>query len=198
VRKINYPHNEDEYRNERKHFDPRYGYQRPYTNQVRTFRPDGNYNTYSQYYLEDEMTRKKRIPNMDVQRNSLALGIPGDKFYRNTECTDGFYKKEGVAVGSTFYYEKEKNKLGKTLSRKACSFFDTCDMNSKTLNPEKLWKNKVMNEQFTQDSFYVKTVTQWDKTFMKTVQPPVTKASKTPRKTVVVNKASKKPVIVKK
>jgi hypothetical protein len=131
------------------------------------------------------MTRKHRIPNMDVKRNSLVIGIPGDKFYRNPECTDGFYKMEGVLPGSTFYFEQEKKKFGRTLSRKTCPFYDTHDMNMKTLDPDKLWKNRVFKETIDTDSLYVKTISQWDKAFMKTITPVVnTKAKPVP----VVNK----------
>jgi hypothetical protein len=127
------------------------------------------------------MTRKQRIPNLDVQRNGLTIGVPGDKFYRNPACTDGFYKMEGVMPGSTFYYQKEKNKFGRTLSRKACPFYDTHDFGVKSLEPSKLWKNKVAKDTLDHDSLYVKTLTQWDKDFMKNVKP--IKDTKTPIKT---------------
>jgi hypothetical protein len=184
--------------NEKKHFEARFGYERPYTNQIKTFRPYGNSNSQAWCCLEDEMFRKKRVPNINVQRNSLALGTPGDKFYRNPECSDGFYKMEGVISGSTFYFEKEKNKLGKTLSRQACSFFDYCHIDGNILNPEKLWTIKSLKEKFIQDSLYVKTITQWDKTFMKTQKSPTSnKDTKASGRLQVAHQNIKKTIILK-
>jgi hypothetical protein len=200
VKIVDYHPEEKKITEERKHFESQYGYERPYTNQVRTYRPDGNFNSDSRYALEDMMTRKRKITSLDVQRNSLATDVPGDKFYRNPECTDGFYKMEGVMPGSTFYYQKEKKKLGKTLSRKVCPFYDTHDFSVKTLDPSRLWKNKSEKQTIDQDALYVKTVTEWDKAFMKTVKPEIKISAKPlPKQTrQSVKQVTKKSAVIKK
>lgn len=100
-------------------------------------------------------------------RNGFPVIAPGDKSYKNPEYSNNFFQEGGLIPGSTnvFYYNK-------TVSRKNYFFYETLDLNVKTLDPKKLWKNKQKQEVMDYDTNYVKMLKIWDKTVGKEIEIP--------------------------
>jgi len=103
-------------------------------------------------------------------RNGFPVNAPGEKSYKNPECSNDFYKEGGLIPGSTNVF-----KYHKTVSRKEFFFYETLDLNVKTLDPTKLWKNKQKQEVMDYDSHYVKMLKIWDKTIGREIQIPKVK-----------------------
>jgi hypothetical protein len=97
-------------------------------------------------------------------RNGMPGRIPGDKSFQNPEYSEGFFRDGGLVPGSSFNPNYKKN-----VSKKADNFYETLDLNKKTLNPDKLWSNKVKKEVFEFDDNYVKNLNHWDSTVLKEV-----------------------------
>jgi hypothetical protein len=116
--------------------------------------------------LESIINRKKRINDRNVLRNGLEYRTPGEKSYKNPECSNNFYKIHGGLIpGSSL-----KEAIVKSVNRKECNSFDTLDFSMCTLQHDRLWRNKVKSEVIDNDALYVKTLTQWDKQFFKNNQ----------------------------
>ena len=116
---------------------------------------------FSEINLENMMNKKKRILTLDVQRNYFKKISPGDKNYRYSECSPDYYKEGGLIVGSSNRirisdnYAKLKNDIYKTL-----------DLNVKSLDVNKLWKNKVKKERENYEIDYVSKLEQWEKEYI--------------------------------
>ena len=108
--------------------------------------------------LESMMNEKKRILTLDAQRNYFKKISPGDKNYRYSECSPDYYKESGLIVGSSNRirisgnYNKLKNDIYKTM-----------DLNVKSLDANKLWKNKIKKERENSEIDYVSKLEQWEK-----------------------------------
>ena len=110
-----------------------------------------------EYTVEKLMAEKRRIYSLDQQRNSISDYNPGDKIYRGVEYSPGFYKLEGLIVGST-----NRLNLHKNHSKKDDNYFDTLDLNIKLLNTDKKWKNKQIKESLNLDRNYVSELNNWE------------------------------------
>lgn len=134
-------------------------------------------------------------------RNGLLSGAPGDKIYKNPEYSKDFYKEGGIVAGSSSFNNLH---LQKTTSKRADNFYQTLDLTKKTLDPNKIWTNKVKKEEFEADYNYVKTLTNWDNTVLKEHMPNTEKGGKgqailsnrtqkgDANKKVAINKANQK------
>ena len=111
----------------------------------------------NEYLIEDLMTRKGRILSMSQQRNNFNVYNPGDKIYNSVEYSPDFFKMEGIVVGST-----HKIKLKKTVKKGDDNFYSTLDLNVKTLNPNKKWKEKCIIDERVQDESYVNGLLMFD------------------------------------
>lgn len=115
----------------------------------------------SELNLENMMNRKKRILTLDAQRNYYKKIVPGDKNYRYSECSPDYYKEGGLIVGSsnririTDNYNKLRNDIYKTM-----------DLNVKSLDVNKLWKNKIKKEKENSEIDYVSKLEQWEKEYI--------------------------------
>lgn len=98
------------------------------------------------------MGRKSKINDLETMRNGMSFKIPGDKNYSNPEYTTNFFKDGG------------KNILSKTVSKHSDNFYQTLDLEIKSLNPDKLWNNKFKKELTDYDIHYVKSLNEWEKT----------------------------------
>jgi hypothetical protein len=114
--------------------------------------------------------QKIRLPTLDARRNYINLNSPGDKIYKNVEYSPGFFKNGGLIVGSTNVI-KYKQSSGK----KSDNFYDSLDLNKKTLDPEKLWKNREVKESLEFDSNYVSNLKVWEEDILKSYLPPKVK-----------------------
>jgi hypothetical protein len=141
---------------------------------IRTFHPDGNTRTQLENYLEKCMGGKMRIPSMDVMRNGMLIRAPGDKIYKNPEYSSDFFKHGGLIPGSSNSFNYDKKSVSKTSN----NFYETLDLQVKTLNPDKIWKNKVRKEELDFDNQYVKTIGNWDNTVLKEYLPVVSEKDK--------------------
>ena len=157
---------------QRRHFDPKYGYEiipQPYY--LKTFKPNGNYCSEKETSLEKEIGGKMRIYSLIQQRNGFDLRVPGDKYYKLSEQFPRFFHDGGLIPGST-----NRINYNKTQSKKGYNFYETIDLNIPTLDPKKIWKNKVKNEESEFDNNYVgKTITDWEKTILNDYFPNIGK-----------------------
>ena len=81
----------------------------------------------------------------------------GDKNYKNVENSVDFFKEGGLIVGSSNRINYNKN-----TRRGESNFYQTLDLNVKTLNDNKIWDNKLINENLTSDKNYVQNLNQWE------------------------------------
>lgn len=107
--------------------------------------------------IEGIMTRKKRIFDLHQQRNGLLVFNPGDKLYRCVENSPDFFKLEGIVVGSTHQLHPKRNG-----PRSDDNFYETLDLRVKSLNPDKLWKSKVLRDSLEHDKNYVESLANWE------------------------------------
>ena len=110
------------------------------------------------------MGSKRRFSSIEEKRNGMEMRIPGDKYYRLSEHFPNYYKDGGLIPGSTNVIN-----YNKTQSRKAYNFYETLDRN-------KLWENKVKNENLNFDKKYVeKSIIDWEKNILNDFDPNYSK-----------------------
>ena len=101
----------------------------------------------------------------------MDLRVPGDKHYRASEHFPTYYKEGGLIPGSTNIIN-----YNKTQSRKAYNFYETLDLTKPTLDRNKLWENKMKNENYNFDKIYVeKNIIDWEKNILNDFDPNYSK-----------------------
>ncbi len=128
-------------------------------NCLKTFYPASYARAKEEVPIEKEFGPKNRIRNLSNMRNGYPVSAPGDKSYKNPEYSINFFLEGGLIPGSTNIY-----KYNKTVSKKNHFFYETMNLDYKSLDPKKLWKNKEKQELTEYDSNYVKMLSIWDKT----------------------------------
>ena len=84
---------------------------------------------------------------------------PGEKLYSNADYSPGYYNNEGWVIGST-------NKINyKKFSNNNANFFGSLDSSKMNLKEEKLYKNKLIKDEFAYNRNYVFNLNEWDKVF---------------------------------
>jgi len=116
--------------------------------------------------IEETIGAKHRINNRDQMKNLLTSSAEGSKPYRHPEYSPDFFKIGGLVVGSTNKINHKKNS-----NIKDNNFYASLDLTKKTLNPQKLWKNKVLQDSFEFDNKYVNELSSWDKNVLKDYIP---------------------------
>lgn len=157
IKLIGEPKRPEYFQTNRKHFPPRHGkeiYPEPFY--IRTFHPDQNCCTFQEMMLEKEFGIKKKILTLQEKRNYMEIKNPGDKAYKVSEQSSNFFKEGGLIPGSTNKF------FNRTQNLKNNNFYETLDLNVKTLKDEKKWKNKVKQETLETDQKYVKTLGIWE------------------------------------
>jgi len=119
------------------------------------------YKETPEYSVENTIDRKKRILNLDEKRNYMPIIAPGDKIYRNVDYCQDFFKGGGLVVGST-----NSARYNKTVGKKANNFYDTLDLNIPTLDPKKLWNNKINEEEQEVNKDYVSGLKEWEYNYL--------------------------------
>ena len=114
-----------------------------------------------EYCLEDEITKKKRIKSLEEQRNFINLINPGDKNFRYAEYSPGFFKQEGLIIGSTNSIKKSNE-----ARKKINNIYETLDLSVKILDDKKKWKFKIKNEALKNDCDYVANLDNWEKIYI--------------------------------
>jgi hypothetical protein len=161
---------ENKYDYSKRHFDEQCGVEiLPEIYRIKTFFPDGNTRTFKEFPFEFELGAKQRVPNLTLQRNGMPIRAPGDKFYKNPEHLFNFYKEGGLIPGSTNTINNKR-----TVSTKSYNYYETLDLNVKTLDDNKIWSNKLKNEIKNYDETYVKTLSNWEDMVLKEYLPKVT------------------------
>ena len=157
---------------DRRHFPPKYGNERiPFYKGIKTFYPNGQCSSKKETTLEKEMGSKKRLWSVTEKRNGMEMRVPGDKYYRASEHFPTYYKEGGLIPGSTIAIN-----YNKTQSRKAYNFYETLDLTKKILDRNKIWENKVKNENFNFDKNYVeKNIIDWEKNIFNDFDPNYSK-----------------------
>jgi hypothetical protein len=133
--------------------------------------------TENETIVENQMTRKKRLSNLQAIRNGMQIISPGDKIYKNVDYSPGFFNLEGLVVGST-----NTKKYKKSTTKKGDVFYDTLDLNVKSLNPEKLWTSKLLRESIECDSEYVKQLKLWESNFLPQIPKNATQQTNNKKK----------------
>ena len=157
---------------DRRHFPQKYDKERiPFYKGIKTFYPNGQCCSFKEITLEKEMGGKKRIWDIEEQRNGMQMRSPGDKCYRTSEQFPTYYKEGGLIPGST-----NSINYNKTQSKKAYNFYETLDLTKKLLDRNKLWENKVKNEAMDFDKKYVeKNIRDWEKNILNDFDPNYSK-----------------------
>ena len=97
----------------------------------------------------------------------MIVRIPGDKYYKCSEHFPTYFKEGGLIPGST-----NAINYNKTQSRKEYNFYETLDLTKQILDRNKLWENKVKNENLVFDKNYVeKYISNWEKNILKDFDP---------------------------
>jgi hypothetical protein len=118
-----------------------------------------------EYYVDEVINRKKLVTSLDARRNFMPIIAPGDKLYRNVDYSPDFFKEGGLVVGST-----NSARYNKTCGKKANNFYDTLDLNVATLDPRKLWNNKVSAEEFNFNKEFVSNLGNWEENYLGVVK----------------------------
>ena len=157
---------------DRRHFPQKYGVEKiPFFKGIKTFYPNGQCRSIQETILEKEMGSKRRFSSIEEKRNGMEMRIPGDKYYRLSEHFPNYYKDGGLIPGSTNVIN-----YNKTQSRKAYNFYETLDLTKQTLDRNKLWENKVKNENLNFDKKYVeKNIIDWEKNILNDFDPNYSK-----------------------
>ena len=157
---------------DRRHFPQKYGVESiPFYQGIRTYYPNGQCCSIKETTLEKQIGGKKRILNIEEQRNGMKMRVPGDKYYRTSEQYPTYFKEGGFIPGSTISIN-----YNKTQSRKAYNFYETLDLTKPTLDKNKLWENKVKKENFDFDKQYVeKNILNWEKNILNDFDPNYSK-----------------------
>ncbi len=119
------------------------------------------YKETPEYLIENVINRKKEISNLDEKRNYMPIVSPGDKIYKNVDYCQDFFKEGGLVVGST-----NSARYNKTVGKKANNFYDTLDLNIPTLDPKKLWINKINDEEQDLNKNYVSGLKEWEYNYL--------------------------------
>jgi len=90
-------------------------------------------------------------------RNGLPFEIPGDKMYKNPEYSPGFFKNGGLIVGSS-----NRIKYDKTVGKRGNNFYETLDLNVKTLDHHKNFENKEKQKDLDYQFNFVKNLDAWE------------------------------------
>ena len=153
---------------ERRHYPEKFGNERvPFFRGLKTFYPNGNCRTFNEINLEKEIGGKKRIWTLEQKRNGIEMRNPGDKFYKASEQFPTYYRDGGLIPGSTIAMN-----FNKTKSKTSYNFYETLDLNKQILDRNKLWENKVKNENLVFDKNYVeKYISNWEKNILKDFDP---------------------------
>ena len=153
---------------ERRHFPEKFGQEKiPFFQGIKTFYPNGQCRSIKEISLEKEMGGKRRLWSIKEKRNGMDMRVPGDKFYRLSEHFPTYYKEGGLIPGSTNVIN-----YNKTQSRKSYNFYETLDLTKQILDRNKLWENKVKNENLNFDKKYVeKNIIDWEKNILNDFDP---------------------------
>lgn len=148
-------------------------------------------NTY-EYNLENTLGAKKRFDDLLEIRNGFNNFSHGDKIYKNVEYSPNFYNMEGIIAGST-----NKINFNKSTSKRTNNFYNTLDLSIKTLNPDKLWSNKLLKESLDSDNKYLTNMVKWEDNYLAPYLPEANATQNNKNNKNVVD-TSKTKTIVKK
>ena len=108
------------------------------------------------------MNKKKRIYSLEQQRNYYKKINPGDKNYRYVEHSPDYFKEGGLVVGST-----NRIRITDNFHKLRNNIYQTMDLNIKSLDHSKLWKNKLKQESDINDNNYVHKLELWEKIYVR-------------------------------
>ena len=147
-------------------FEPQYGYQVYPEPPCIVTSEKSNLETKKETSLEDLACRKKRISTISEMRNFYNKTSQGDKPYKNPEFSEDFFKGGGLIVGSTTNIQ-----FNKTVGKKSNNFYETLNLETKSLDPSKVWDNKIKSEENQFQNKYVKNLNVWNNTVLKEFLP---------------------------
>lgn len=107
--------------------------------------------------ISEELGKRRKIYSVEDRRNGMTVKAPGDKIYKNPEFEKNFFQKGGLVVGSTNAFNFKK-----TLVKGNNNFYETLDLNIKTINDQKTWEFKERLEDLQYQTSYVKNLNVWE------------------------------------
>lgn len=110
-----------------------------------------------EYNITEKLGSKKRLYNLEERRNFMPIISPGDKIYKNPEFSSDFFKLGELIPGSSNSINYKKNE-----KKGFSNFYTTINLTVKTLDDDKLWKNKVKNENLNFQINFVKNLNNWE------------------------------------
>jgi len=114
--------------------------------------------TENEHALENDMGLKKRIEGFEGKRNELPYTSLGDKPYKYAEDSSNFFKEGGLIAGSSHPEKMEKKGAGNS---KIVDYYATLDLSKATMKKGLTWKEKVKQEQLTEDKKAVNDLIAW-------------------------------------
>ena len=157
---------EEKFYHPKRIYEPRYGFEvYPQVYNIVTSEK-ANLETKTETLLEDLTCRKRRINSLSEMRNFYNKTSQGDKPYKNPEFSRDFFKNGGLVVGST-----NKIQFNKTVGKKSNNFYETLNLETRSLDPQKVWDNKVLCEEHDFQNSYVKNLNVWNKNVLKDFLP---------------------------
>ena len=158
VKKIDIKYAPIKPRAERQHFDEKLsGSIDPFKGGLKPY-PERHQVTIDEHFLEIDMGQKVRVDGFDKKRNKLPFSSLGDKPYKFTEDSAGFYKEGGLIPGSTQPEKMDKKGRGNS---KIVDYYATLDLTKKIMNKDMLWSEKVKKEELTEDKKAVSDLISW-------------------------------------
>ena len=121
-----------------------------------------SFSNSSEINIESTMNKKKRITSLEQQRNYYKKINPGDKNYRYAEHSPDYFKEGGLVVGST-----NRIRITDNFHKLRNNIYQTMDLNIKSLDHSKLWKNKLKQESDINDNSYVHKLELWEKIYVR-------------------------------
>jgi hypothetical protein len=110
----------------------------------------------NEYTIESLLGPKKRLPNMQAVRNGLLIISPGDKIYKNVEYQKDYFKQK----------KNEKKEYNLNINTSKINFYSDMDLNKGSLNPDKVWLNRINKERKEYDRSYIKNLELWEENYL--------------------------------
>ena len=158
VKRIDKDYAPDKARPERQHFDLKEsGSVDPFKGGLMPF-PEKHQPTENEHVVEEDMGQKKHVEGFEGKRNELPFKSLGDKPYKFSDESSGFFKEGGLIPGSTHPEKMEKKGTGNT---KIVDYYATLDVSKKFMKKGMTWKEKQKQDELEQDKKAVNDLIAW-------------------------------------
>ncbi len=114
--------------------------------------------TKTEHTLEKDMGIKQNVEGFDEKRNQIPYRALGDKPYKYTEDSSGFYREGGLIPGSSQPHKLDKKGTG---SAKIVDYYANLDLTKPVPGKGLKWKDKLRMEALAEDKKAVNDLIKW-------------------------------------